>query len=1025
MPAQSRSEPQVEWDYSERSIQNIRRSAAWLALLVLAYAIAVSWFAWNEVKREKIDSLGLVVALESRTISGYLGDIERELTALGEDLTHANASHELTRAHAMLKRYLTLHPELFNVSLTQTDGSVLVTARTGQDQTMASTATQPSFAEFIRTAQRGKNFSVGLPVIGAVSMVPIVPLRMAIRGADGSIAFIISASLPEDYLSAYWKNARTQVKSTIGIARDDGFLISLYPIPRNARFSSLYEKPVATFLTDFMAQSGWPQSGDLITTDPNGASDELTVFQRVTGYPLTLFLRTSMSEIRSAWFERIRTTYLSILLLIAASAVAYRLALRRQSTWNARQRAAEAAVRASEERFRTLIDSSNAIILQIDRESGQIVDANAAAIRFYGYPRDAMVGQRLCDAGIMSADAFSDQVRLISAGGQEQVVCEHRLASGETRTVECHVTPLTMGDRHIFVSIITDISLRMRAEERTRTLLGEHEAILNSSIAGIAKVRNRCFVWVNDAFARALGYRPEELEGQSVRIAYPSNDDYESIAQESYPTMHTQPFYSTERRLVCKDGTIKWFELRGAIPQTQGDESLWSVSDISERRQSMQRIESLLAEQRAILNNRLVGIVTVNHRSVLWANQAFADMLSYDPADLTGKSTRIFYETDNDWIALGQQAYPILSSGDLFRGQTRFVTSKGHPIWVEISSQSLNPDGGDSLWCFVDITDRKRVEEELRESSAWLTAIIENEPESICILDMNCRVRQINPGGLALIEAEAPDTVLGRDYREFVSPEYRDAYTGLHERVLRGERVLLEYEIVGAHGTRRWLETHAVPMTDHGQAVSLAVARDITERKRLYSRVRQMAFQDSLTGLPNRRLLIDRLELGMSASRRTDCYGALIFVDLDNFKPLNDGHGHSAGDLLLVEVARRLRACVREIDTVARFGGDEFVIVLGQLSTERLASRKQAFAVADKIRITLAQPYALTLVDDTGATVTLTHQCTASIGIALFLGRESGQDEILRQADAAMYSAKQSGRNCIHFAGDEQNISRP
>ena len=143
----------------------------------------------------------------------------------------------------------------------------------------------------------------------------------------------------------------------------------------------------------------------------------------------------------------------------------------------------------------------------------------------------------------------------------------------------------------------------------------------------------------------------------------------------------------------------------------------------------------------------------------------------------------------------------------------------------------------------------------------------------------------------------------------------------------------------------------------------------------------------------------------------------MLFVDLDNFKPLNDGHGHEAGDLLLVEVARRLRGCVREIDTVARFGGDEFVIILSLLAPGRDESATQATAIAEKIRQSLAQPYALTITAPGRPALNLTHSCTASIGVALFFGRDASQDEILKRADAAMYKAKQAGRNCVRTAG--------
>lgn len=178
---------------------------------------------------------------------------------------------------------------------------------------------------------------------------------------------------------------------------------------------------------------------------------------------------------------------------------------------------------------------------------------------------------------------------------------------------------------------------------------------------------------------------------------------------------------------------------------------------------------------------------------------------------------------------------------------------------------------------------------------------------------------------------------------------------------------------------------------------------------------RKLAFYDALTNLPNRRLLNDRLSQAVAASKRNSHYYALMFIDLDNFKSLNDTHGHEIGDLLLIEVANRLKGCVREIDTVARFGGDEFVVMLNDLDADKAESTSEAGIVAEKIRLALALPYRLTARLANETTTIIEHQCTASIGVTLFIDHEASQDEILRWADATMYKAKLEGRNMICF----------
>lgn len=180
-------------------------------------------------------------------------------------------------------------------------------------------------------------------------------------------------------------------------------------------------------------------------------------------------------------------------------------------------------------------------------------------------------------------------------------------------------------------------------------------------------------------------------------------------------------------------------------------------------------------------------------------------------------------------------------------------------------------------------------------------------------------------------------------------------------------------------------------------------------------RIRNLAFFDVLTQLPNRRMLVDRLRQAMANSRRTGCFGALMFLDLDNFKPLNDTHGHHVGDLLLVQAAQRISSCVRQTDTVARFGGDEFVIMLGELDEDRSASEAQARSVAEKIRHILAQPYVLTIETEGEAPRTIEHRCTASIGVVLFFDHDAALEDIIRWSDEAMYQAKDRGRNHIRF----------
>ncbi len=210
-----------------------------------------------------------------------------------------------------------------------------------------------------------------------------------------------------------------------------------------------------------------------------------------------------------------------------------------------------------------------------------------------------------------------------------------------------------------------------------------------------------------------------------------------------------------------------------------------------------------------------------------------------------------------------------------------------------------------------------------------------------------------------------------------------------------------------------WLRVTAITNPKGLVTNYVATFTDISQRKADEERIKYLAYFDSLTKLPNRTLLFDRLNLALSASNRNKTHGALMFLDLDNFKTLNDTLGHDRGDQLLIEVGRRLQSCVREVDTVARLGGDEFVIMLEYLDGNEMDAAIQAYAVAEKIRNSLTDFYALKSNLDNPLQPFVEHYSTGSIGFVLFLGHETSSEELLKRADLAMYQAKQAGRNAI------------
>ncbi|MBK6999147.1 MAG: PAS domain S-box protein [Rhodoferax sp.] len=339
----------------------------------------------------------------------------------------------------------------------------------------------------------------------------------------------------------------------------------------------------------------------------------------------------------------------------------------------------------------------------------------------------------------------------------------------------------------------------------------------------------------------------------------------------------------------------------------------------------------------------------------------------------------------------------------------------GHDIPVEIVLQLVQRVDLESRFVAFsrDISERKRVETELRIAAAAFES-----QESIMVTDANCVILRINTAFTRTTGYTAKE-VIGQSPRIVQSGRHDTAFYALMwESINRTGS--WEGEIWNRHkdGTihPKWLSITAVKSDDGTVTHYVGAETDITQRKEIEDAVRYLASYDPLTKLPNRRLLCDRLGLAMAASKRNGLHGALIFLDLDNFKPLNDTHGHEVGDSLLLEAANRLKSCIRETDTAARFGGDEFVVVLGELNTARDKSIEQAMSVAEKIRSKLSEPYFLTIkrvgLDEAK---TVEHHCSASIGVTVFTNHAISQEDIMKQADLAMYQAKEAGRNLIRF----------
>jgi diguanylate cyclase (GGDEF)-like protein/PAS domain S-box-containing protein len=296
----------------------------------------------------------------------------------------------------------------------------------------------------------------------------------------------------------------------------------------------------------------------------------------------------------------------------------------------------------------------------------------------------------------------------------------------------------------------------------------------------------------------------------------------------------------------------------------------------------------------------------------------------------------------------------------------------------------------------------------LRSQRDMLEQVFESSYTSVMITDSQSRIVEVNPA-FTRISGYTPEEVRGRNPHFMASGRHDKLfYAEMWQDIKEGGH--WEGEIWNRRKNGEvypsWLSINEVRDSSGQLLYYVGISSDITKRKEAEAQIHQLAFYDPLTQLPNRRLLVERLQQAFSVGARSGHHGAVLFLDLDNFKTLNDTKGHDTGDLLLAEVARRLNASVRDGDTVARLGGDEFVVILESLSSREDEAAAQADMVAEKVREALGRPYHLGK---------YTHYSTPSIGVVLFHGHRQSLDDVLKYADTAMYQAKTAGRNTIRF----------
>ena len=322
-----------------------------------------------------------------------------------------------------------------------------------------------------------------------------------------------------------------------------------------------------------------------------------------------------------------------------------------------------------------------------------------------------------------------------------------------------------------------------------------------------------------------------------------------------------------------------------------------------------------------------------------------------------------------------------------------------------------------------EITQRKIIEDKLKQSESLYRQLTEDVNDVIWKVNTNFIITYISPADERFRGFKASE-VIGKSVFELFTDESITLFNEkLKERLELSQKgnklppLTIELQHKCKDGSIIWGDILSKQELDaNGNIIGYhGITRESTKRRELQEKIEQLAYCDTLTKLPNRRSLDDKISFIMSKSERSQKYCALVFIDLDNFKPLNDTYGHNVGDLLLIEVANRLKSSIRKLDAVARIGGDEFVIVLDEFDENKDISKENIFNVVEKIRIYIAQPYKFSIINEENTHIDIEHNCTASIGICIFKGEEESYINIFKCADLAMYEAKESGRNIIKF----------
>lgn len=537
----------------------------------------------------------------------------------------------------------------------------------------------------------------------------------------------------------------------------------------------------------------------------------------------------------------------------------------------------------------------------------------------------------------------------------------------------------------------------------------EDQAILDLATVGILFIRDRVYKRVNQRAAEMFGYTAEELIGQRAEILSVSNTAYRELAIGAIDCLKTNQTFYYECEMRRRDGSHIWvkFSARGIEKGRPEMGAIWIAEDVTEQRALQQERQRALMEVNGILNTAVFGVALLRHRKIDRCNRRMEELFGFPEGKMAGRSTRVWYADEQTWKLVGQDVYPEMAAGrEVFR-EFWFQRQDGSKFWGRLAGRAFDPGNpfAGSVWIIEDLT----VEKAAREQLQLARKIFEVNSEAIMVTDAENCIVQVNAAFEKITGYEASE-VMGRDPKVLGSGRHDAAFfKNMWQALVDRGHWTGEIWDRRKDGSEypKWVRVDTI--RDAGGCIShyVTVFSDISERKANEERIRHLAQHDALTGLPNRFTLAAHLEHALARAERSGEKVGLMFIDLDNFKNINDTLGHHIGDRLLCEVARRISRAVRKSDIVARIGGDEFVVVLESTKVET----DEGF-VAQKI------------IDQLADSVTIDGNVlhtTPSIGLAIFPEDGENAEELMKNADVAMYHAKSAGRNNYQFYTEHMN----